>query len=132
MDSEPFDPFAEPSAELIAEMMPAPSRRSSFKPKFCQFRIEALYRIAQDTRNADLAVLTRLYELWFANFKKNPVKLNAGWFGGVGLTRYCVGRALKRLEASEQVTIERGSGKCHLVTVNLSLVWEKQTCAKTA
>jgi hypothetical protein len=63
MDSELFDPFAEPSAELIAEMTTSPSRRSSFKPKFCQSRIEALYRIAKETHNAELAVLTRIYEL---------------------------------------------------------------------
>jgi hypothetical protein len=120
-----FDPFAEPSAELIAEMAPAPTRRNRFKLEFCQFRIEALYQIAKETHNAELAVLTRLYELWFANFKKNPVRLNTRSFRKIGLSRLRVSTALDKLETSGQVAVERGAGKCHLVTLAKTLLWEK-------
>lgn len=125
MDTEAFAPFAEPSPELIAEMTGPPSKRSGFRLEFCQFRIEALYKIAKATQNAELAVPVRLYELWFANFKKNPVRLNTRSFGGIGLTRLRVGTALEKLEKSGQVVVERGAGKCHLVTLAKTLLWEK-------
>jgi hypothetical protein len=100
------------------------SRRKKVDFQFCQFRTAALYRIAEVTRSAELAILTRLYEKWFSNFKKNPMKLNAGWFQKLGFGRHSIYEALKRLEKSGLITVERRVGKCPLVTLNESLLWQ--------
>lgn len=94
------------------------------KCQLCQFRSAALYQIAKDTHNAELAILTRLHELWFTNFKQNPVKLNAGGFLKLGFERHQIWRALKTLEKSDQIAVERRIGKCPLVTLSESLLWK--------
>ena len=96
-------------------------KRKKLNCKFCQFYTSALYRIARDTHNAELVILTTLYELWFSNFKQNPVKLNAEWFRKLGFERRYIYQALKRLEKSDQISAERRTGKCTLVTLNESL-----------
>jgi hypothetical protein len=99
-------------------------RRKKFDCKLCQFRTAALYQIAKDISSAELAVLARLYELWFTNFKRNPVKLNAGTFQELGFERRRIGSALKRLEKSNQITVERKAGECPRVTLKESLLWQ--------
>jgi hypothetical protein len=98
-------------------------RQKRMNFRFCQFRAAALYRIAEAAPSAELAILTRLYELWFSNFKKNPMKLNAGWFRKLGFERRYIFHALKRLEKSGQIAVERRVGKCPLVTLRKSLLW---------
>jgi hypothetical protein len=100
-----------------------PIKQRKFKLQFCQFRPAGLYRIAKDTHNAELAILTRLYELWFTNFKQNPVKLNADWFRELGFDRHYIYQTLARLEKSDQITVERRAGQCPRVTLNGALLW---------
>ncbi len=99
------------------------ARQKRVNFQFCQFRLAALYRIAEVTRCAELAILTRLYELWFTNFKRNPIKLNANWFQKLSFDRHCIYQSLKRLEKSGQITVTRRVGKCPLVTLSESLLW---------
>jgi DNA-binding FadR family transcriptional regulator len=112
---------------MIAEMAPAPTRRNTFKLEFCQFRIEALYQIARDTHNAELAILARIYELWFTSFKKGSVTLNASWFEGLGFERHTIRYALKAMERSGHIAVERKRGAAPRITPNDSLLWKQST-----
>jgi hypothetical protein len=92
--------------------------------QFCMFQPAALYQIAKSTHSAELVILTRLYELWFAHFKRNPVKFNAEWFQKLGFERHLIGSTLKKLEQTGQISVERRAGKCLLVTLKKTLFWK--------
>jgi hypothetical protein len=91
-----------------------------FKMKYYQFPKEVFDEITRTTHNAQMAVLACLYELWFTNFKKNPVELSSVGFRSFGISRASKMRALKALEESGLITIQMRNNRCPSVTLN----WE--------
>ena len=94
------------------------TERRKFELAFVQFPKKVLDQIIKSTRNAELAVLIRLYELWFTNSKKNPIELSSVGFESSGISPHSKLRALKKLEKSGQITVKMRGTKSPLVTLN--------------
>jgi hypothetical protein len=102
------------------------SRNSGFK--FIQLPIEALGRLAVSEMNIPLLVLIRLEELWFQNFKRNPVTLRTFEMCGVQVTRSRKQRALQKLKAAGLVETERVKRRS---SVRVTLLWHPILYRKT-
>jgi hypothetical protein len=97
---------------------PLSAEQKKFKLEFYQFPKAVIDQIVRTTHNAELAVLARLYELWFLNFQRNPVALSSVGVRAMGISRFSQMRALKSLEESKQISIERRKNKSPLVTIH--------------
>jgi hypothetical protein len=97
---------------------PKPDRSKPLEVQFFQFPAVVLEKIILTTHNAELAVLAQLYETWFINFKKNPIKLTSTSLKRYGISKDQKWRALQSLEKSGQITVERRTKKNPLITLN--------------
>ena len=97
-----------------------PPKASGFR--FYQFPVKVLDDILkaanQNTTSAPVAVLLTLHELWFKSFGRNPVQLTSHSLRKFGISRYQKLRALKFLEKTGHITVERNGGKNPLMTLN--------------
>lgn len=88
--------------------------------KFFQFPVkifDLLLGSDFEVNRADLAVLLTLYELWFTNFKRNPVKLTSYSLQKYGISRHQKYRALERLENRGLLIADRCRGRSPTVTL---------------
>jgi hypothetical protein len=99
-----------------------PVAPKGFKLEFYQFPKRVIEQIVRSTHNAELAVLARLYELWFLNFQRNPVELSSVGFRAMGVSRFGKLRALKALEESGQISVQWRKNRAPLVTINWKVV----------
>lgn len=117
MDSEPFDPFAEPSAELIAEMAPPARPTKQTSPEF------TVVKMLYDLESVKLfgVPFMVLMELHHVHFRKriNPVPLGNKNLRAAGVGRHSKMRALVALRDAGFVTFVCVGKSCPLV----SLLW---------
>jgi hypothetical protein len=86
--------------------------------EFFQFPVGVMTRIGKASNGAGvLGVLLALYELWFTRLNYNPVRLTSRSLRKYGVSRYQKRRALRALEKSGQILIDRSHGKNPLVTL---------------
>jgi hypothetical protein len=90
--------------------------------RFYQFPVKVLDDILkaanQNTSSAPVVVLLTLYKLWFKSFGRNPVQLTSHSLRKCGISRYQKLLALKLLEQTGHITVQRKGGKNPLVTPN--------------
>jgi len=103
-----------------AKMVPPDQLPAARNPKFkfCQWPMEGLGLLCANERDATLAVLVRLTELWFSGFKRNPVKLASVEIKGFKVSKDQKARALRALEKAGLISVERRSRKSPIVTLN--------------
>jgi hypothetical protein len=89
------------------------------KLEFYAWPAEVIDQIIKSTKNAELAVLARLHELWVLNRGKNPIALSNS--GLKGITPDSKRRALEALVESGQITIQKRERNSPLIT----LKWKK-------
>ena len=112
----------EMSPEELAEsqdQQETPKRRRTKKDEFCQFPFSVMADIAKVGRPAGgvVGVLAALYELWFRDNHYNPVKLTSAILRKYRVTPNQKLRALRFLEKSGWVWVERSKGKNPWVTL---------------
>jgi hypothetical protein len=104
-----------PEEELVKVVGSAPAKSKARKKKdeFCMFPFRVVTDIAKAGRPAGavVGVLTALYELWFRGNHYNPVRLTSASLRKYRVTPNQKFRALKFLEKSGWIWIDRTNGK---------------------
>jgi hypothetical protein len=97
------------------------SKAKSDKFEFCILPTKVIRQVRKAgdrrTSQAPWLILFTLLELWFTQYNRNPVKLTSRSLRGLDISRYQKLRALKLLEKSGQVQIDRRDGKNPLITL---------------
>jgi hypothetical protein len=89
------------------------------KEEFCQLPFHVIASITKvaDRTGSVLGVLTALYEIWYRNNHYNPVRLTSAALRKYGVSAGQKRRALKPLERSGQIWVNRQSRRNPLVTL---------------
>jgi hypothetical protein len=85
---------------------------------YYRFPLWTLERLALATKEPWLIVVLVLYRLWYKNCGYNPVRLTSHALRKFNLSRYQKLRALKLLEKTGCITVERKVGKNPRITLN--------------
>jgi hypothetical protein len=109
--------------ESMSQKYQQPTKRDdAARPKFQsekfryhQFPANVFYGVLKlaDQNNCPAAViiLAVLYEEWWKSFKRNPVRLSSRKLKAHGISKYRKLRALKLLEETGHIGVEREHGK---------------------
>jgi hypothetical protein len=81
------------------------------------FPASKLEALAKEVGCAALAVLLIIYETWFRNYQKNPIKLTNVKLKEHGIGRSAKSRALTVLENAGLIIVERRPRKSPLITL---------------
>jgi hypothetical protein len=86
--------------------------------QFYMLPAKVLEDIAAETRYPELIILCILNRLWFRNSCHNPVVLTSRVLANFDVSKYQKHRALKLLEKTGHIAIERTRGKNPRITLN--------------
>jgi len=85
--------------------------------EFLLFPTEPMAKLAAELGSPELAVLIRLWQRWFARYRKNPVTLARTEIKGFKVSRWQKYRALKKLEKLGFISVEPRPGKTPIITL---------------
>jgi DNA-binding transcriptional ArsR family regulator len=81
------------------------------------FPASELEALTQKVGCSALAVLLTIYEVWYKDYQRNPIKLTNVRLKEKGISRSAKGRALDVLEKAGLIAVERRPRKSPIVTI---------------